>query len=195
VSLSSVAPETMRAFVGLPLPDELAGAITALISRRAHTYADEFVFVRAADLHVTMKFLGQIELAVVAELVDRIDAIASAHAPPELRATRAWAFPDPERARVVVLEFADPAGELGALAHDLEELAVEFGVERETRAFRPHVTLARPATRRIQPSAARLCHSLDPMPAPDRPPALVLYRSPPATSGGYVQHHASSWGR
>lgn len=193
MSPSRYAPETMRAFIGLPLPEELAQAIAALVSRRAHDPADAFKFTRAADLHVTMKFLGPIELAVAAELPERLDAVARAHAPPELRATRAWAFPEPSLARVVVLELADPTGALGALARDLEELAAELGVEREARAFRPHITLARPSARRSQPSAVALCAALAPMPPPGRPPALALYRSPPGASGGYVIDHAARW--
>jgi 2'-5' RNA ligase len=192
MSASRYAAETMRAFIGLPLPEELTRSIAALTAQSAR-HAGAFRFVRAADLHVTMKFLGQIDLAASAELIARLGAVAAAHAAPELRATRAWAFPEPERARVITLELADPAGELRALAHELDELAAEFGVERETRVFLPHITLARPMARRDQPSATALCHALAPMPAPGRPRSLVFYRSPPGVSGGYVEHHAASW--
>ena len=56
---------------------------------------------------------------------------------------RLQAFPSVEQASVIVIELTDPLGELAKLAAKIEKLVARHGVARESRAFVPHVTVAR----------------------------------------------------
>jgi 2'-5' RNA ligase len=93
-------------------------------------------------VHVTLKFMAALPSRAVSPLGEKIAALAAAGGP-RLGACSLQAFPSVELAKVVVLEFEDPRGELARLARKIDTFAEKLGVTREPRTFRPHVTLAR----------------------------------------------------
>ncbi len=62
---------------------------------------------------------------------------------PDLGEGRVDGFPSLTQANVIVLTCSDPLGNVAKLAAKADEAAAAFGVEREARPFRPHLTLAR----------------------------------------------------
>jgi 2'-5' RNA ligase len=98
----------------------------------------------------------------------------------QARLTGVTAFPSVRRARVVVAELAEASGALAALSERLEQACVSLGVARQSRAYRPHVTLAR-----ARPPA-NLAKHLD---CPAFAAAgvalseIVLFRSTPSATG------------
>lgn len=93
------------------------------------------------QLHVTMKFLGQIEEAQVEPLAEIVRAVARTTVDCALRVAELTAFPKPSRARVVVLELAGDG--IASLAARIEALCEPLGFASEQRPFRAHLTLAR----------------------------------------------------
>lgn len=117
-----------------------------------HAIADATAHLRAAApslrwtdesrLHLTLKFLGHHDEAVVAPLSATLDTLARQHRPFAMHLADVGAFPNFRRARVVWMGVhRDPRLEL--LHHDVELACERHGFELEGRAFRPHVTLAR----------------------------------------------------
>src|SRR5690349_14836529 len=92
-------------------------------------------------MHVTLRFFGDVDDEQLGKLVASVPALGR-RAPCLLRAMRVDAFPDARRARVLVLPLDDD-GFLTALHEQVEQLAAALGFERESRAYRPHLTLAR----------------------------------------------------
>jgi 2'-5' RNA ligase len=92
--------------------------------------------------YVTLKFVGWIDPDKVGQLSTALEAVAS-EPPIETRLLRLVAFGSARRARIVAAEFDDPLGRIARLAEHFEEHAEALGIERETRPFRPHVTLIR----------------------------------------------------
>jgi 2'-5' RNA ligase len=149
----------LRLFHALPLPEP---ALEPLLDAqaRARPVAGHLGprFTSREQLHVTLKFLGSLP----AEQVPRLHAItatrARAASPFEATAARVTAFGG-RRARVLVVELETASPVLLELARGLEDDVAELGVPRETRAFRPHVTLARfkqPGDARAVIEAAKL---------------------------------------
>lgn len=141
----------MRLFIALQIPSSVRDNLAALLaSMRAIT--KEPRWVRAENLHVTLKFLGE-----VAE--ERVDAIRSALG--EIRSATAVAldfrrlgfFPNEKHPRVFWAGMEAPAN-LKTLAGDIEGAMEKLGIPRETREFSPHLTLARFERPRI-PEALR----------------------------------------
>ena len=146
----------LRAFFAIELdePARLAAAQVAA-DLRARPGGDGVRWVRPENLHVTLRFLGEIAPERVATLAAHVRAESAALAPFTLRLGALASFPPGRRPRVVVLELA-PDEPLAALASAVERGVVAAGCAPEPRAFRAHLTLGRVRERGTPPSLAGL---------------------------------------
>lgn len=138
--------DSVRAFFALPLPEAALATLLearARLERRAARSRCRPRWLAAEQLHLTLKFLGWVPADRVEAFAGVADELARLTPPIASRLALATAFPNERRARVVVVELDDPAGRLAELASNVEAAADALGVAPETRAFRPHVTLAR----------------------------------------------------
>ena len=112
---------------------------------------------REEKLHLTLKFFGGVEPDVAAALSDALARAAAGARPFPLRLEMTGVFTAPARPSVLWLGLADPTGELARLHGRLEDEFAALNFPRETRPFRPHVTLARAraATRETRGLARR----------------------------------------
>ncbi len=131
----------MRVFVALNLPDTVRQSLWTTTSRLRDA-AFPVKWVRPEGIHLTLKFLGEVDDAREAELQDALRrAVAGSKALP-LAVGGFGVFPDLRRPRVVWAGIApDPALEL--LQHGVEREFGPLGFPPEGRAFRPHLTLGR----------------------------------------------------
>jgi RNA 2',3'-cyclic 3'-phosphodiesterase len=98
---------------------------------------------RPEKMHITLKFLGEIEEARLTLLAAAAERTAQGFRPFDLSVEGAGAFPPRGPARVLWLGLKDSAGALALLQSRLEEECAESGFPREARPFSPHVTIAR----------------------------------------------------
>lgn len=113
------------------------------------------------NLHVTVKFLGQIDEDRVGSIAAGMAAVAGRTPPFELAVRRLGAFPTPARPRVVWVGL-EPAAPLAALAGDVDASLAALGFAREARPFAAHVTLGRVRETRRNPAlSAALARSAD----------------------------------
>ncbi len=132
---------TLRAFVAAELPVAVIPAYEA--ARRCLADLDARVrWVRPEGIHITLKFLGDVEFTAVPHILETVRTVAGRTPPMALRTTDVGA-PNPARARVIWLGVGGETGILGRLRADLDDAMCGMGFERETRRFHPHVTLAR----------------------------------------------------
>ena len=131
----------MRVFVALNLPDTVRQALWTTTSGLRDA-AFPIKWVRPEGIHVTLKFLGEVDDAREAELQGAMRrAVAGSKALP-LAIGGFGVFPDFRRPRVVWAGIApEPALEL--LQHGVEREFGPLGFPPEGRAFRPHLTLGR----------------------------------------------------
>jgi 2'-5' RNA ligase len=99
-------------------------------------------WVPAANLHLTVRFLGSISEELVEGVTGACKRVAARHAPFEAKAVGLGAFPSLHGPRVLWVGVEGPP-ELAALQHDVEAAMVELGFEKEERAFHPHITVGR----------------------------------------------------
>jgi 2'-5' RNA ligase len=112
-------------------------------------------WIDESRLHLTLKFIGEREDAVVAPLGEVLDRVAGRHRAFSVRIREVGAFPNFRRARVVWMG-VDGASRLELLHHDVEQACETLGFEVEGRAFRPHLTLARVRERTAEEELRRL---------------------------------------
>ena len=130
----------MRLFVALEIPDETREALALLIAK-LKLKCPSAKWVRAATMHVTLKFVGH----VGEEKVPAIrDALAQVHAsePIDLRFRGLGFFPHPKRPRVFWCG-VEASPNAAPLAADIDKRLTALAIEPETRPFSPHLTLAR----------------------------------------------------
>ena len=140
---SSRQPEQLRLFVAVTLPAEARDAIARLIQGLR---AADLTGVRLVDpdgVHLTLKFLGNVDLSRVSALTDALDAIGKGTAPFALHLRDVGVFPDRQSPRVLWTGVSGDTEALAALARRVDDACANVGFPREQRQFSPHLTLAR----------------------------------------------------
>jgi 2'-5' RNA ligase len=137
-------PKPLRVFCAVELPDELRSRV----AERARRLRSEFPDVRASwekpeKMHVTLKFLGDVEPARVEALSSAAARAVTDLAPFELRIEEPGTFPPHGQPRVLWLGIVDDSGRLAHMQRALETECAAAGFPRESRPFKPHLTLAR----------------------------------------------------
>jgi len=139
-----IKAERWRVFCAVALPEEVRSrAATHVKALREAAPKARASWPRAESLHVTLKFLGEIETARVNSLKQAAARAAEGFEEFELAIEGAGAFPPRGMPRVLWLGVKDDSGRLAALQQRLEEECAAAGFARETRAFHPHLTIAR----------------------------------------------------
>lgn len=130
----------MRLFVALEIPSSLRENLAGLIaSMRA--VAKEPRWVRAENLHLTLKFLGEVAEGKLDAVRDALGVIRSDQAV-ALEFRGLGFFPDEKRPRVFWAGM-EASPNLKTLAVHIEGAMAKLGFPRERREFSPHLTLAR----------------------------------------------------
>ncbi|MBI4729926.1 MAG: RNA 2',3'-cyclic phosphodiesterase [Acidobacteria bacterium] len=129
-------------------------------------------WVPAANLHLTLKFIGEVPDQRLGEVSA---AVSGAVAGEDVFGTcleGVGVFPSERRARVLWVGLADAAGLLARLAGRIEAALEALGVPRERRRFVPHLTVAR-----MSPSAVMLPAGLELAPCAFDVDRVRLFRS------------------
>jgi 2'-5' RNA ligase len=133
--------DSVRLFVALEL-DEKAQALLADYQQRLAGLDRAVRWVRPEQIHLTLKFLGEVPDAEVVPIARALDELA-AHEPFEFEIEGIGTFGSPRSPRVVWVGVRMPNPPLMALQKDCESVLSDLGYPPEGRAFKPHLTLGR----------------------------------------------------
>lgn len=145
MSEMSVRDETrVRVFCAVELPEDVRAEAGRHVARLRGEFPRLRVgWERQEKLHLTLKFLGEIETTRVESLARAAERAASGVPAFELSIEGAGFFPPRGLPRVLWLGVRDDSGGLARLNERLEDECATEGFPRESRAFRPHLTVAR----------------------------------------------------
>lgn len=133
----------IRSFIAIDLPkpiqDSLDNVSQDLQSRRKTTAVR---WVPAKNIHLTLKFLGEVSSNNLEMLVKILYAEIGRHRCFEIKIGGLGAFPSIHRPRVIWIGVEAPPA-LHSLQHSIEAEAVRLGYAAEERAFSAHLTLGR----------------------------------------------------
>lgn len=160
----------MRLFFALPLPPAIRRALSDL----KEAELGKLRWVPEAQLHLTLRFVGEVDEATAEALVAAVDP--SDWPALELRVHGVGVFGPPRRPRVLWAAVT-PLEPLARVARSLEEAARAAGLPAETRPFAAHVTLGRFKQARPDAVAQFLRHHAGFETPPFRPPEVILYQS------------------
>ena len=132
----------MRAFVGIALPEgcraAVAGAIAPLRADPAPVS-----WVAPGNLHITLKFLGEISKERLGAIGDALAGVAGRFAPVTLEAEGAGVFPGTRNPRILWVGLREPLELVRQLQENMESALSGAGFPREDRPFHPHITVGR----------------------------------------------------
>jgi 2'-5' RNA ligase len=128
----------MRLFTGLELEAECFENIRRLLEGLRHTAPIQWI--PAGNLHITTKFIGKWPQERLPELRTALAGLPR-RLPIAVSICGVQFFPDNRKPRVFSCQVHAPG--LEELAADTDQATARLGILKETRAFSPHLTLAR----------------------------------------------------
>jgi 2'-5' RNA ligase len=147
-------PAGVRSFVAVPLPGEIQSRILAAAQAMAPDLPDVRWSRKVENLHVTIKFLGQVDEERIGDLGVALDGALGTLPRFAVDARGMGAFPSERAANVIWVGLDDARRGLAAVAAAVEDVAERFGVARERRPFQAHVTVGRCKGRGVDARAA-----------------------------------------
>ncbi len=151
----------IRAFIAIDLPDGVRAAVGEVQARlkRART-AVQVSWTKVGNLHLTLQFLGYVEEPTIPKISEALAVEAKEHNVFEVPVGGAGAFPNEQTPRVLWVGCRDPAGQLNALAKDVQAAMTVFGFQPEQREFTAHLTLGRVKSPRPDAALTRALDSI-----------------------------------
>lgn len=132
----------LRCFIAVEIPHEIQQNIHKQTAAIRNEIGGLVRWVPSENMHLTLKFLGDVSQSNVEFLVQMLRNEAAQVACFNLHLAGLGSFPSPKRPRVIYIGIQAPAG-LDALQRGIESASRRLGYEAEERPFSPHLTLGR----------------------------------------------------
>ena len=132
----------LRAFIAVEIPLDIRQNVEHATSNLRRGTGSLIRWVAVENMHLTLKFLGDIPTANMEVLTQMIRAEADSFNCFDIHLTGIGSFPNPKRPRVIYIGIQAPA-ELEAFQRQLESATRRLGYNSEERAFAPHLTIGR----------------------------------------------------
>jgi 2'-5' RNA ligase len=136
--------EKIRSFIAIELPQGLKTEL-AKLQTKLKVERPRIKWVSPDDIHLTLKFLGDIEPAAVDRISQAMTEAVNGIQPFELHVAELGVFPNPRQVQVVWVGLDGQLDVLDRLYRRLEDNMTKAGFPPEKRGFKPHLTLARVA--------------------------------------------------
>jgi len=131
-------------FVAIELPEKTREKLSAHArGLRESVPAAQASWSRPENIHLTLKFVGEITKDRAAKLSEATARAAEHSDPFRIEIAGTGAFPNRGVPRVLWIGLNDSEGGLTRLHEQLERECLRVGFEQEARSFKPHLTLAR----------------------------------------------------
>lgn len=130
----------MRAFIGIDFSQEIKAGV-ATLQRELRNCSQSGRWKYAGNFHLTLKFLDEIDVAMVKRLDTALMALCREAMPFRLSAGELGSFIGKDSIRVLWLGLKGDMNKLYSLQESVESCTAELGFPRENRKYTPHITL------------------------------------------------------
>jgi len=186
--------EKIRAFIAIELPDAVSDALS-LVQGRLRVERHPYVkWVDPGAIHLTLKFLGNIDVEKVSPITEAIARAAQGVSPFHLELGGLGAFPNLRRPNVIWVAVKGDVERLASLQREIDHFLVPFGFSPESRPFTAHLTLGRLRERASAAERQRIGESLitaKPEEVPFQVGEISLMRSTLTPSGAIYSRLSS----
>ncbi len=133
----------LRAFIAIEIKQQTCIAIEQQTAYLRETLGEDIIrWVPLENIHLTLKFLGDVSASHLNFLKQMIAHTADSHPQFDLQISGLSAYPSTRNPRVLFIGFHAPAA-LSALQKSIEDGAARLGYEQVEHDFEPHLTLGR----------------------------------------------------
>jgi 2'-5' RNA ligase len=145
----------MRCFIAIDISGNIKDAIAGVIEK-CRLNSKGVRWVPAENVHLTLKFLGDVKEDLIPEIKNGLAPICMRHDVFNINIRGAGAFPNFKYPGVLWMGI-DESEELKRIYEDIEESMSELGFEKEDRKFSPHLTIGRVKDRKgVEPAIKEL---------------------------------------
>lgn len=138
------AARSARLFLAIALPDGVRAELQkAQNELRALLPSGGIAWTKPENLHLTLRFLGNIDSSRIGELAERIATALAGFGKLHLHCERLGCFPDLQMPRVIWAWVHDAVERLEALHHRIEAVVADLAQFPAETRFVGHVTVAR----------------------------------------------------
>lgn len=185
----------MRLFIAIELSDEIRDTLSQIQSHLKYAGAD-VKWVEKDNIHLTLKFLGEVDEKKAEEIKSVLCEIAKTTKPFETTLKDIGAFPKIESPRVIWAGLDKGVIESRALAAKIDDELSKIGFEKETRPFAAHLTVGRVRSPKNKEALKEkvLCYRSSVI-SPHIASSVVLFQSTLTPKGPiYTKLHESRFG-
>jgi 2'-5' RNA ligase len=135
--------EEIRSFIAIELPREIKLLLARIQNQLKSEGQVPVKWVNPEIIHLTLKFLGNIDAAITGEITGALQEAARGMHPFTIEIGGLGVFPNPARVQVVWIGLTGDVDKIGQLQRRIDSSLTPLGFKPETRFFTPHLTLAR----------------------------------------------------
>ena len=132
----------IRTFIAIDIPEDIRSRIADFQNTMIRSNL-AVRWVKPENIHLTLKFIGEIPEQLVGEIKSGLFDAPSLREPFDVTLSGTGVFPNIRRPRIFWAGITSGAEELSRLSKEIQEKLVRFGVEKDARAFKPHLTIGR----------------------------------------------------
>ena len=132
----------MRAFIAITLDEQVYGEL-AEKQAGMRQFCSDINWVEPKDIHLTLKFMDNIDEQQVEKIIETLDELVSRQKPFNMRLSNISAFPDIYYPKLIWLGISIGLTECIVLHRAVEESMEKLGFLKSMRSFKPHMTLGR----------------------------------------------------
>ncbi len=157
--------ETIRSFIAIELSPENQTKLSQIIQELKTSGAD-VKWVKAENIHLTLKFLGNVEQAQIEAINEILQETAGEFEKFEFQLNELGAFPRIQSPRVIWVNAQAQEGIIGKIVLKLEGSLEKLGFAKEEREFTPHITIGRVRSSRGRMQLADKLKQINPFDIP-----------------------------
>jgi RNA 2',3'-cyclic 3'-phosphodiesterase len=151
----------LRSFIAIELPAKVQSAISDSTASLQKALPKPLVrWVTSKNLHLTLKFLGDVSPANLERLAEALQSESVRHEKFSLSVGGLGAFPTSHRPRVIWIGLEAPAM-LTAVQRAVEAVSSRMGYPSEDRPFSPHLTIGRVGQDVSATDLKRICSAIE----------------------------------
>ncbi len=139
-------PDTIRTFIAAEIPENITSGIREL-QQGLKDYGINIRWIRSENIHLTLKFLGDVQAADIDNIFEAISGTVDGVASISLKAKGIGVFPDIRRPHVLWVGLTGQLEVLMQLQKTLDSNLKDIGFPQEKRPFKGHLTIGRIKTK------------------------------------------------